>query len=102
MAGVFILDESLIPYNFNNEFYQITDQRIGIHINQEIMIRERYVRVLKIIACNDTWLNKYYYNPIKNIYNYSNKLGIIFFEIMNKIYQKFLMTPVRKRHQLLR
>ena len=68
-AGIFIIDENLIPDGFNNEFYQITDQRIGIHINQEIMIGGRYVTVLKIMACNVTWLNKYYYTPIKNIYN---------------------------------
>jgi len=67
-AGIFIKDEKLIPYNFNNEFYKITDQRIGIHINQEIMIGGRFIRVLKIMACNDAWLNKYYYNPIKSIY----------------------------------
>ena len=67
-AGVFILDQNLLPGNFNNEFYQITDQRIGIHINQEIMIGGRTVRVLKIMACNTAWLNKYYYTPLKNIY----------------------------------
>ena len=48
-AGVFILDQNLLPGNFNNEFYQITDQRIGIHINQEIMIGGRTVRVIRII-----------------------------------------------------
>ena len=67
-AGIFILDQSLIPEGFNNEFYKITDQRIGIHINQEIMIGGRYVRVLKVMACDITWLNKYYYTPLKNIY----------------------------------
>ena len=67
-AGIFIKEDKLIPNNYNNEFYKITDQRIGIHISQEIMIGGKFIRVLKIMACNDTWLNKYYYEPIKSIY----------------------------------
>ena len=67
-GGIFILGQSLISEGFNNEFYKITVQRIGIHINQEIMIGGRYVRVLKVMACNIAWFNKYYYTPLKNIY----------------------------------
>ena len=58
-AGIFIVDEKLLPENNSNQFYQITDQRIGIHINQHIMIGGRTVKVLKIMACNLNWLNKY-------------------------------------------
>ena len=51
----------------DNEFYQITDQRIGIHVNQEIIIGGKSVRVLKIMACNSSWLNRNYINPVENI-----------------------------------
>jgi len=71
-AGVFIVDEKLLPDNNCNQFYQITDQRIGIHINQHIMIGGRTVKVLKIMACNLNWLNKYYITPIKNIHSVKN------------------------------
>ena len=67
-AGIFVLDQSLIPKGFIKEFYKITVQRIGIHINQEIKIGGRYVKVLKVMVFNITWLNKYYSTPLKNIY----------------------------------
>ena len=68
-AGIFIVDQNLLPYNMDNEFYQITDQRIGIHVNQEIIIGGKSVKVLKIMACNSAWLNRNYINPIENIAN---------------------------------
>ena len=68
-AGIFIVDQKLIPYGFDNEFYQITDQKIGIHVNQEVIIGGKSVKVLKIMACNTAWLNRYYINPIENITN---------------------------------
>ena len=68
-AGIFIVDQSLLPYNMDNEFYQITDQRIGIHVNQEIIIGGKSVKVLKIMACNTEWLNRNYINPLNNIIN---------------------------------
>jgi len=71
-AGAFIVDEKLLPGNNSNQFYQITDQRIGIHINQHIMIGGRSVKVLKVMACNINWLNNYYINPIKNIHRVKN------------------------------
>ena len=37
-AGIFIIDESLLPYDLDNQFYKITDERIGIYVNDEIMI----------------------------------------------------------------
>ena len=71
-AGIFIIDDKLIPPNYTNQFYQITDQRIGIHINQEIMIGGRVVKVLKVMACNINWLDKFYITPLKNIHNMKN------------------------------
>ena len=68
-AGIFIVDQKLIPYGFDNEFYQITDQKIGIHVNQEVIIGGKSVKVLKIMACNTAWLNRFYIQPIENITN---------------------------------
>ena len=47
---IFILDSRLLISGFDNEFYQITDERIGIHVNEEVMIGGRVVRVLKVMA----------------------------------------------------
>ena len=34
--GVFIINQNLLPIGASNQFYQITDERIGIHINSEM------------------------------------------------------------------
>ncbi len=51
----------------NNQFYRIEDERIGIHVSQELIIGGSSVKVLKLMACNDTWLSRNYFNPIKEI-----------------------------------
>ena len=66
-SGVFIKDPSLIPDGMDNEFYQITDSRIGIHVNEEIIIGGKSVKVLKIMACNNYWLLEYYFDPLDNL-----------------------------------
>ena len=72
-AGIFILDENLLIYGMDNQFYQITDERIGIHVNNEIMIGGRTVKVLKVMACNESWLIRNYYRPWKNIFELTEK-----------------------------
>ena len=65
-AGIFILDQKLLV-DTDNQFYEITDETVGVHVNQEIMIGGRSVKVLKIMACNMLWLNRNYYRPIQEI-----------------------------------
>ena len=67
--GIFILDESLLPNDLDNQFYQITDERIGIHINNEIMVSGRTVKVLKVMACDEDWIFRNYINPLKRAFN---------------------------------
>ncbi len=66
-AGVFILNPSLVPYNSTNQFYKITDDRIGIKVNQEIVIGARVIRVLEVMAFTEEWINKNYYGPYRRI-----------------------------------
>ena len=72
-AGIFILDDSLLPYGFDNHFYQITDERIGVYVNNQIMIGGRTVQVLKVMVCNQRWLVRNYYRPWKNIFELTEK-----------------------------
>ena len=67
-AGIFIIDESLLPYDLDNQFYKITDERIGIYVNDEIMIGGRNVKVLKVMACNEDWLMRNYFTPWENLF----------------------------------
>ena len=66
-AGIFILDPNLVPYDMDNQFYEITDHRIGFNVNRQIMFGGRNVRVLKVMACTSDWLTRNYINPLKNI-----------------------------------
>ena len=54
-ANIFILDDGTLTGNFGNEFFKITDERIGVHVNQELMIGGRSVKVLSIMACKRSW-----------------------------------------------
>ena len=67
--GIFILDESLLPYDLDNQFYKITDERIGMHINNQIIVGGRTVNVLKVMVCNEDWLFRNYINPLKRAFN---------------------------------
>ena len=66
-AGIFILDEKILPDKYNNQFYKITDEKVGVKLNQEIVIGGKSVKILKIMVCNSNWIKKNYITPIKNI-----------------------------------
>ena len=62
--SLFIVSPYLIPHGKANEFYQKTDDRIQVHINSEVVIGGRVIKVLKIMACTEYWINTYYINPV--------------------------------------
>ena len=80
--SLFIVSRNLVPYGSSNEFYQITDDRIGVHVNSEVVIGGRVVKVLKIMACTEDWIYRNYINPAESYtkpqltsgsnYNYSS------------------------------
>ena len=67
-AKIFILEIDPLPNGLDNQFYEITNERIGIHINNQIIIGGRTVRVMKFMVCNPAWLIRNYYRPWKNIF----------------------------------
>ena len=68
-AKIFIVDPSLLPDSVGNKFYKITDETIGVHVNQQLMIGGRAVKVLNIMACDSNWLNRNYITPLERINN---------------------------------
>ena len=68
-SKVFIVLKDIIPsfplsYNM---FFKITDQRIGFHINESMLIGGKSVKVLKIMVFSESWLDEYYINPFKRL-----------------------------------
>ena len=89
-AGIFIVNQKYL-FDKNNQFYEITDETIGAHVNSEIMIGGKVVKVLKLMACNDTWLSNNYYKPINEVVNFNEETGHINFKIKNQEeYKKYL------------
>ena len=68
-ARIFIVNPDLLPDDLGNNFLKVTDETIGVHVNEQIMIGGKTVRVLKVMVCNSSWLFKNYYNPLKAIEN---------------------------------
>ena len=81
-ASLFIIDPRFCPPGYSNEFYEITNDKIGLHINSEVMIGGVSRKVLKMMACKESWLNQNYFDPIEsyrrpqlpaaNNYSYNN------------------------------
>jgi hypothetical protein len=64
-----LLVQDLLPDSSGNKFYKITDERIGVHVSQQVMIGGRAVKVLNIMACNSSWINRNYITPLERITN---------------------------------
>ena len=68
-ANIFIIEPRLLTSGTSNKFLKITDDRIGVHVDQEIVIEGRAVKVLEIMVCNESWIDKNYYKPLANLLN---------------------------------
>ena len=79
-ANIFILDDGTLTGNFGNEFFKITDERIGVHVNQELMIGGRSVKVLSIMACKRSWLDNNYFSRLGGLYNEINRSRLVYNE----------------------
>ena len=66
-AGIFIINPNLLTRGLCNQFYKITDSRVGVHVNQEIAVGGVSVKVLQIMVCDQSWINKYYIRPLENL-----------------------------------
>jgi len=72
--SLFINEPNLIPYGKDNEFYEITNTNLGVNINSEIILDGKTVKVLKVMACNQAWLDKYYFVPIHEYESLGEKI----------------------------
>ena len=64
--GVMVQSDQLCG-NSANEFYEITNTRIGVSVSRSFMIAGRQVRTLKIMAFKRSWLENNYYGPFRTI-----------------------------------
>lgn len=67
--NLFILEPDFIDNDKDNEFLDISDERLKVKINSEVVIEEVPTKVLKVMACNKKWLEKYYDTPLDEFEN---------------------------------
>ena len=65
-SKIFILTDYL---KLGNQFLEITNEKMGIHANQEMVIGGIVVRVLKVMLCTQNWITNFFYTPIDKILN---------------------------------
>ena len=64
--ALFIIDPDLVPPGSSNQFFEITDSKIGVHVNSEVVIGGVARKVLKIMTCTENWLLRYYIDQVKS------------------------------------
>ena len=67
--NLFVIEPDFVPIDKENEFYDIDDERFEGKVNLEVVIGELTRKVLKIMACNQSWIDKYYFEPLKEYEN---------------------------------
>ena len=75
--SLFIVDPYLVPSDVSNEFFELTDERINFHIDKNIMIGGKSLKVQKIMVCKESWINNNYYQPLKEYYTFQSRLSIV-------------------------
>ena len=67
---IIVTDNEQLLNGANNEFYKITDKRIGLHVNSEILIGGKTITVMEVMVCTQYWLNNNYFWPIEEDIKY--------------------------------
>ena len=67
---IIVTDNEKLLNGTTNAFYKITDKRIGLHVNSEILIGGKIITVIEIMVCTQYWLNDNYFEPIEKDIEY--------------------------------
>ena len=69
--NLFIIEPDFVSVGKENEFYDISDERFAGKIKSEVVIEEVPRKVLKVMVCKESWIKKYYEEPLKEYGNSS-------------------------------
>ena len=67
--SLFLIGYDYVPDSSYNKFYEVTNDKIGLHINSEVMIGGVSRRVLMVMGCTEEFLKRNYYDPIESYTN---------------------------------
>ena len=63
--SLFLIGSRFVPSG-GNQFYEVTNDKIGFHINSEVMIGGVSRKVLKVMGCTQDWLDRNFFNPVES------------------------------------
>ena len=67
--NLFKIEPDFVPIGKENEFYDISDEKFESKIQSEVTIAEVHRKILKVMICKQSWINKYYEEPLKEYEN---------------------------------
>ena len=62
--NLFLQNSKLISMEFGNQFYDANDERLPYRIRSSVLIGGKSFKVLQVMAVNQGWLNKNFYEPM--------------------------------------
>ena len=63
-SSLFLVGSRYVPSGSSNHFYELGNNKIGIHINSQVIIGGVSRKVLRVMGCTESWLYRNYYTPI--------------------------------------
>ena len=63
------IEPDFVPIGKEHEFFDISDEIFEGKINSEVVIAEVNRKVLKVMVCKQSWIDKYYEEPLKEYEN---------------------------------
>ena len=67
--SLFLIGYNYVPDGSSNQFYEVTNDKIGLHIDSEVIIGGVSRKVLKVMGCTEEFLKRNFYNPIESYTN---------------------------------
>ena len=83
--GIFILEENM---DRDNRFLEITNEEMGIHVNDEIFIGGVKVRVSKLMVFKKVWVMRNYLEPYESLTRRDQNVVIQSYRDTNFVYYR--------------
>ena len=83
--GIFILEENM---DRDNRFLEITNEEMGIHLNDEIFIGGVKVRVSKLMVFKKVWVMRNYLEPYESLTRRDQNVVIQSYRDTNFVYSR--------------
>ena len=83
--GIFILEENM---DRDNRFLEITNEEMGIHVNDEIFIGGVKVRVSKLMVFKKVWVMRNYLEPYESLTRRDQNVVIQSYRDTNFVYSR--------------